>query len=321
MGRISIVIPTHDRAGYLPESVRSIRAQRISDIEIIIVDDASGDPPRQRYGEDPLFAGVTWLCHDQNRGPGYSRRTGIQAAQGRYVGFLDDDDVLEPEYVETALTVLESNPAVGLFCCDATLIDAQGATLEEGRTFNSINAAIKRQHLTTGPRSLEEIFAMPTLGMGFLARRTVFDRVSYPATRRLEDYEFQLAVAASGFTVYYCHRPLARYRMHAGNASRAYGMAAMTEQLLASLRGAIERYPALRESSAVVRRRVADVQVDLGIARLREGQIRRGLSALASGIRADPGQARDVASMAWRWAGRWMSHREAPASMVARVPR
>lgn len=316
MTGVSFVIPTHNRPGYLPDSVRSIRSQRAEALEIIVVDDGSDQPARQLFEHDPLFGDVVWRRHDRARGPGYARRTGVDAASGRYIGFLDDDDLLEPQYLETAVAVLDANPAVGLFCCDATLIDLSGATIQGGRTFNSVNAAIKRYPLASGVRSLGEVFEFPTLGMGFLVRRAVFDRVAYPAGHRLEDYEFQLDVAASGFGVYYCHQPLARYRLHRGNASRHYGLAAMAEQVVVSIRRAVEHYPVLREAPRRVRRRMADAETDLGIACLRDGQIRRGFASLARAVTGDPWRAIDLARIAWRQALRRTRH-ALPLSDVA----
>ena len=316
MPSVSFVIPTHDRPGYLRDSVRSIRSQQMEALEIIVVDDGSEEPARQLFEHDPFFSDVVWRRHDRARGPGCARRTGVDAASGRYIGFVDDDDVLEPHYLETAVAVLDANPPVGLFCCDATLIDPSGATVQGGRTFNSINAAIKRYPLVSGLRTLGEIFEFPTLGMGFLVRRAVFDRVAYPAGRRLEDYEFQLDVAASGFGVYYCHQPLARYRLHRGNASSHCGLAAMAEQVVVSIRRAVEHYPVLREAPGRIRRRAADAETDLGIARLREGQVLRGFASLSRAVAGDPRRAMDLARIAWRQAVR-RTRRARPLSNVA----
>lgn len=85
-------------------------AQTLSDWEAIVVDDASEpgvDPERIRQTYGPR---VKVLRHNQAKGGAASKNTGIQGAIGQYVAFLDDDDVYEPKYLETALATLEQHP-------------------------------------------------------------------------------------------------------------------------------------------------------------------------------------------------------------------
>ena len=288
MTAITAVVPTFNRAEYLRKSVESIRNQTIKDVEIIIVDDASSGPVSESLKADPCFAGVQILRHAENRGPGESRRTGIRAASGKYIAFLDDDDLLEPECLEKALDVLKRDPSIGLFCCDALLIDRKGSVLAGAKTFNGGHAGIHGYPLRTGLRTLGDVFLWPTVGIGFVAPREVFDRVSYPADRRLEDYRFQLDVAGSGFHVYYMHEPLARYRMHEGNASGP--SPAMCEEMVICLQTARTRFPFLRKLGWRARRRVAQAQMDLGVACLRAGEVGRGLMALGRAVAEYPPQ-------------------------------
>lgn len=290
MATVTVVIPTYNGARYLPESIASVRSQTVKDVEIIVVDDASDDGDPNEFQADPRFAGVRFLRHDENRGPGESRRTGIRAANGRYVAFLDVDDLYQPQFLATALAILERDPTIGLFCCDGLMVDVNGSALYDGGTFNGINAAIKRYPLRSGRRSLEEIFSFSTIGIGFLVRQEVLQRVSYPASRRLEDYEFQLDVAAAGFGVYYHHAPLARYRVHAGNASGPTSGAGMGEQLLASLQAARTKYAAVRRMGWRARCRIADVRMDLAILYLKIGERWRGVLTLCRAVAEYPPQ-------------------------------
>ena len=261
MTAVSVVIPTHNRGGYLRESIESVRRQSVKDVEILVVDDASSDGAVDSLKTDPVFDGVRLITHEANRGPGESRRTGILAAKGKYIAFLDDDDLFEPELLAKALSVLERDPAVGLFCCDGLLVDSHGSVLPGHKTFNGVHAAIHGYPLRTGPRSLGDGFLWPTVGIGFVARREVFDRVSYPPDRRLEGYRFQLDVAGNGFRVYYQHEPLARYRMHGGNASGP--SPTMCEEMITCLQSARSRYPSLRALGWRARRRVAQATLTL----------------------------------------------------------
>ena len=299
MTAVSVIIPTYNRSGYLRESLESVLKQSVKGVEILVVDDASRDGVAESLKTDPVFAGVRLIRHEINRGPGESRQTGILAAGGSYIAFLDDDDLFEPRLLEVALSVLERDPSIGLFCCDGLLVDSNGAVLPGHKTFNGVHAAIHGYPLRTGLRSLDDVFLWPTVGIGFVARREVFDRVRYPPERRLEDYRFQLDVAGSGFQVYYRHEPLARYRMHGGNASGA--SPAMCEEMVECLQSARGRYHSLRHLGWRAGRRVAQARMDLGIACLRAGERTRGVMALARAVVDYPVQGLVLIRFACGW--------------------
>lgn len=296
---VSVVIPTYNSVRYLHESIESVRRQEVRDVEIIVVDDASSDGTVETVESDPFFAGVRLLRHTRNLGPGESRRTGVRAATGAYISFLDADDLLEPRFLLAALDVMHRHPSVGLCCCDGMLIDADGRVLYDGRTFNAINAAIKRYPLKTGIRPLEDIFLFSTIGIGFLVRKEVFEQVSYPDGRRLEDYRFQLDVAASGFQVFYLGEPLARYRMHPGNSSGAAAGTGMSEQLVAYLEAA-RTHDAVRRMGWRAKRRIADARMDLAILYLKSGRLQRGCCTLIQAIAEYPPQLAAAARVAGR---------------------
>jgi glycosyltransferase involved in cell wall biosynthesis len=88
----SVVIPTYGRPAFLAEAVASVLAQTDGDFECIVVDDASPEPAV--LPDDPRLRLVR---REENGGPPAARNTGIDAAVGRYVAFLDDDDVWTPD--------------------------------------------------------------------------------------------------------------------------------------------------------------------------------------------------------------------------------
>lgn len=93
MPYFSIVIPTYNRARLLDDCLASVLVQRFGDYEVVVVDDGSTDDTAAvlaRYGERVS------ICRQPNRGPGAARNAGIRHARGRYVAFLDSDDVWFP---------------------------------------------------------------------------------------------------------------------------------------------------------------------------------------------------------------------------------
>lgn len=118
--RVSVVIPTYNRADVLPRAVKSVLTQTFQDFEIIIVDDCSKDNTAEVVAKftDPR---IKYIRHDRNKGGNAARNTGVKAALGSFVAFLDSDDQWLPEKLERQLTVF-NNPAIGLVYCGLIFI-------------------------------------------------------------------------------------------------------------------------------------------------------------------------------------------------------
>lgn len=108
---VSVVIPTYKRAELLLRAIRSVLAQTCQDFEIIIVDDCSPDHTAAAVQtiRDPR---LRYLRHETNRGLPAGRNTGIDAARGQYVAFLDDDDEWQPQKLERQLKAMPGHEAM-----------------------------------------------------------------------------------------------------------------------------------------------------------------------------------------------------------------
>lgn len=111
MPSISVVIPTYNVENYLTKCVESVCRQTLEDIEIIIVDDGSTDSSGRIADELARSDSRVKVIHQENGGLGPARNTGIDAATGEYVGFVDSDDWLEPEMFEDLLAEAKKNDA------------------------------------------------------------------------------------------------------------------------------------------------------------------------------------------------------------------
>ncbi len=123
MPTVSVIIPTYQRAGFVGQAIDSVLAQTYTDYEIIVVDDGSTDNTRDvltGYG-DRLR-----VIYQENRGAGAARNTGIRAAQGRYIAFLDDDDLWFPHKLERQIPILDANPEAALGFTDLVGFDVNG---------------------------------------------------------------------------------------------------------------------------------------------------------------------------------------------------
>ncbi|ELY85659.1 glycosyltransferase family 2 protein [Natrialba taiwanensis] len=115
--RVSVVIPTYNRAGTLPTAIDSALEQTVEEIEVIVVDDGSTDdtPAVLASYDDPR---VQPVVHADNQGANVARNTGIDHARGEYIAFLDSDDEWRPEKLDRQLETLEtrSEEWVAAYC-------------------------------------------------------------------------------------------------------------------------------------------------------------------------------------------------------------
>ena len=96
MAKLSVVVPFHNVEDYIGAALQSIARQTLRDLEVILVDDGSGDASaliaKGYVSRDPRFR----LIQQENAGPGLARNAGIREATGEYLAFFDGDDLLDP---------------------------------------------------------------------------------------------------------------------------------------------------------------------------------------------------------------------------------
>jgi glycosyltransferase involved in cell wall biosynthesis len=113
--RISVIVPTRNRAAFLVGAVESVRRQTLTDWECIVVDDGSTDDTERALGELASADGRIRHLHQATSGcAGRARNAALRLAQGALVAFLDDDDTWYPEKLALQTAVLDADPGVGL---------------------------------------------------------------------------------------------------------------------------------------------------------------------------------------------------------------
>lgn len=128
---VSVVIPTYDRPALLEEAVDSVREQTYPHIELIVVDDLSPTPAAETLdAHTDSSARMRIVRHETNQGANAARNTGIKAANGEFVAFLDDDDRWLPEKVERQVARFhQSSDVVGVVYTGAESINADGEVI------------------------------------------------------------------------------------------------------------------------------------------------------------------------------------------------
>lgn len=113
---VSVVIPCFNLGAYLDETVQSVLDQTFQDFEILIVDDGSDDATT-RHMLASYRRPKTRVVRIENRGLPGARNRGLEEAAGRYVSFLDADDLYEPTFLERTVEVLEADPSKAFASC------------------------------------------------------------------------------------------------------------------------------------------------------------------------------------------------------------
>lgn len=146
--KVSVILPTYNRPNKIQTAVDSITNQTYENIEIIIVDDASQEDYVDKISKNVATKyEPTVIKHNKNMGQAAARNTGIRAANGKYIAFLDDDDIWEPTKIEKQLRVMidEQRPVSYTWI---NRVDEHGNITGTSRP--TATGIVRRQALTTG---------------------------------------------------------------------------------------------------------------------------------------------------------------------------
>ena len=208
---VSVVIPAHNYARYLPQTLRSVLAQTHPNFEIIVVDDGSTDETRGVVAAetDPRVRYV-W---QENAGLSAARNTGIRESRHAMIAFLDADDQWEPELLSTILEQFgKLSRDFGLIATNISRIDANGEMMpppkrvwDTDREFTVRDFCIRNRPLSSS----------------VVVRREVFAAVGdFDTTlRSSEDRDLWIRATSRDFRFWFIHQRLCRVRRHQGNMS------------------------------------------------------------------------------------------------------
>lgn len=225
---ISVIIPVYNAADFVAEAVYSALNQK-EVLEVILVEDGSPDGSLAVCKElEGRHKNVRLFRHKggRNRGAGASRNLGIKHAQGKYVAFLDADDVYLANRFKNAASILESSPHVdgvyeagGRFFEDSESEARWLLTHQDSPDLVMVDPGIE-------PADLFDALLLGGKGLflvdGLTVRASLFEKAGYfdETLIQAQDTHMLLKMAAVGHLVSGLRdQPVARYRIHAGNRS------------------------------------------------------------------------------------------------------
>jgi len=209
--KVSVIIPAYNAARYIGDAIRSVQAQTFPDLELIIVNDGSQDGT---LAQAHAVADARVRVLDQaNGGVSSARNTGLAAARGAFIGFLDADDAMEPTNLMEKLAVLERERDVDWVFGDLLLCDER--LVPTGRILKGTDGDVVRTILF----GIET--AVPAMCSNALLRRSCFnDGFRFDTgLSNAADQHFALMMAHRHRYVH-LPRPLDRYRILPGSMSR-----------------------------------------------------------------------------------------------------
>jgi glycosyltransferase involved in cell wall biosynthesis len=234
---VSVIIPCFNCAGSVERAVLSVASQTCRPEELILVDDASTDETFSRLTELRDRYGGSWIRVmglQRNQGPASARNAGWEAAEGRYVAFLDADDAWHPRKMEIQYRWMSHHPKVVLTGHRCVQLDREPPTsLPLPRTCRARRI---------GPLSLLFSNRFPTRSV--MVRRDMPFRFRGDK-RYSEDYLLWLEIALRGHGVYYLDLPL-------GYVFKApFGEGGLTSRLWEMEKGELDTYWSLYKQGLI----------------------------------------------------------------------
>lgn len=262
---VSIIIPAHNAAPFLEATLRSVYGQTFTDWEIVAVDDGSSDDTWSVLQSDP--ARIRALRSPTPTGPAAARNLALSGAQGELVAFLDADDLLLPNYLESQIRCLENattrGARVGFVTCDALVLEND---VYAERTYLSSRGYRGR------PLTLERVLRKNPIYGACLVPEAVGASVGWfdPELFGTEDFGLWVKILERGYDAIVNPVPLAVYRRHAGTVSSNLARQALNAQRVYQL--ALTRKSLNGRQRRIARKAVRHNRAIEAVARMRFGQ-------------------------------------------------
>jgi len=209
---ISVIVPVYKVEDYLSECVKSILAQTHKDLEVILVDDGSPDSSPEICDEWARKDSRVKVIHKENAGASAARNSGLDIAQGEYIGFIDSDDYIAHDMYEVMLSqLLASGKKTAV--CSACRVYPDGSVAKymprfKGKTLDTeqaINAML--------------CGAIEVSVWSKLYKREVFDNIRFPEGEINEEIPLLIPTTIASEGVVFVDRVFYFYRIREGSVT------------------------------------------------------------------------------------------------------
>jgi glycosyltransferase involved in cell wall biosynthesis len=201
---VSVIVPFRGRIPWVREAVDSVLAQSIGNFEIILVDDGSEESASflNEFQDDRIR-----YIRQNPSGPAAARNSGIRVAMGKYIAFLDSDDLFLPDKLEIQLRLMEERPDIVFSHTSYVRMDVVGKDLERIDS-GKFTGRVYPRIVTHCP------IATPTV----MVRRDILGELNFEESVRVGEDVILWTQIARSHDIMGIDRPLTRVRVHGRNA-------------------------------------------------------------------------------------------------------
>lgn len=250
---VSIIIPVYNGERFLKYSIESALAQTYTNFELLIINDGSTDNSKLLI-EKYLYNPKVHYYEQKNAGVASARNKALKHAQGKYIGFLDQDDLWLPNKLQIQVPYLEENTSLALVHSDQQYIDENNNIIE----FNTDK--------TGEGWCFKELFIKNNISiLTTLIRKSVLNQIGNFNTSLsgTDDYELWLRISYR-YPIGYLNHNVACYRFHNTNVSK--DVFKMTLNDLNTILSIIDKFPDIHKivERKTVNARLFELYFDLG---------------------------------------------------------
>jgi hypothetical protein len=281
---VSIIMPVLNGQKYIGEAVQSIVDQTFKNFELVVVNDGSTDGTLDVLQPFLSKATVRFVHHPKNLGVARSVNDGIRNSAGRYITFLDHDDLWFPEFLEVQTEYLRNHQDVGMVHSDFQTIDPDGNIIQPSVAICNNRVRVSGHVF---PRLFMDSFIVAN---SVLIRKECFNLLGgFDENLPWGDYHMWMRIARH-YKIDYVPRVLTKYRQHSNQNSRQYSDPNVEPPGLAAIRSILEMYPEVKQElgDSTINRRTAILYFDMAYFWFRCGGGKEARVPLLKAIRLWP---------------------------------
>ncbi len=229
---VSIIVPCYNVEEYIDECIGSLVGQDFKDIEIVAVDDGSKDQTGAKLDVWEQQDSRVKVFHTENRGRSAARNLGIEKSAGEYIGFVDSDDAVKPDYVSTLYNALVENGAdysqVSQYCNIVGTDEYKYIpAVREITVYDSFEQYAEDVYLDKD----KKMFVSGIVACLKLYKRELFDTVRFPEGRLMEDCWIFPEIAIQCKKIVVCPDCLYFYRQREGSTTKVISSAVVEQKM------------------------------------------------------------------------------------------
>ena len=208
--RVSVIVPAHNTAPFIAETLDSVFDQTFRDFEVIVINDGSPDTAELEIVLRPYRSCIHYI-EQENRGLPGARNAGVRLACGELLAFLDSDDIWMPEYLSEQIAFLDNHPSICASIADVLLFGSCNETAVWKMLKDGIGPILRFEQMLK--RQGGQLPSAMVVRRQRVAQAGMFDE----QLRIGEDVEFCVRLCCPDGTIGYLGRVLVKYRQRLGS--------------------------------------------------------------------------------------------------------